>query len=124
MWDGFNKRKFPRLGLQCEILVHPESQTEPVATITENLGIGGVCVILDHHLDRFAACRIRLQITPDLPKVECGGRVVWSVPTRVAKSRKAAFDTGLEFVDIDPRLKEKIRVFIEAEIKRDPALLL
>ena len=113
MWDGFDKRKFPRLALQCEILIHSQTQPRPISTMTENVGIGGLCVILDRELDRFEKCRVRLELKSPYRPIGCLGQIVWTVPTRQVKSRKFRFDTGIEFLDLEPDLQASIRSFIE-----------
>ena len=35
MWDGFNKRKFPRLNLDCEIVIHLKGQEKAIPVKTE-----------------------------------------------------------------------------------------
>jgi Tfp pilus assembly protein PilZ len=121
MWDGFNKRKFPRLALRCEIRIHASQEPQPLVAMTENLGVGGVCVILNKPLERFEKCRIRIELGSGKTEVlECGGRVVWTVPTRVLKDARKHFDTGIEFTDLDAASLDRIRNFIEAEVAKDP----
>ena len=125
IWDGFNQRKFPRLNVRCEISLHPQPDADSMPTQTENIGAGGVCVILPRALERFSRCWIRLGLDDHLPSVDCQGRIVWAVPTQAqAGARKKTFDTGVEFVDIDPSVRELIRRFVDskmAEIKPAPA---
>jgi c-di-GMP-binding flagellar brake protein YcgR len=119
MWDGFNKRKFPRLNIHCEINILSEEEKAPIRTSTENLGVGGVCVILDKPLERFSKCRVKL----DLQHKEflCDAKVVWIVPTRSeAKSTKRRFDTGLEFVGLEPEQLSAIRGYIEKSVQKSP----
>ncbi len=118
MWDGFNKRKFPRVTLQCEIVIHPETQPVPIAAATENLGLGGVCVILDQPLERFANCRVHLSLDEKLPALDCFGRVMWVVPTKTPRERKSRFDTGIEFLNLDPAAKNAIRQFLDARAEK------
>ena len=113
MWDGFNQRKFPRINLQCEVLIQAEELAAPLSTRTENLGAGGVCVILDKSLERFSKCRIRLHLDEKTPVIDCAGKIVWTVPTQSLKSLKKRFDTGIEFVDLEPAGAHRIREFIE-----------
>ena len=121
MWDGFNQRKFPRVNLRCEILIKPEETTEPISAMTQNLGAGGVCVILDRALERFSKCRIRLHLAEKAAQViDCAGKIVWAVPTQEIKSAKKRFDTGIQFLDMDPSHGEKIRDFLEVQAKKSP----
>ena len=114
MWDGFNKRKFPRLNIHCEINIHSDSQKNPILANTENLGIGGVCVILDKALERFSKCRLRLDLNEK--EVDCEAKVVWIVPTREVKSTKKRFDTGLEFVGLEPEQLTLLRSYIQKSV--------
>ena len=113
MWDGFNKRKFPRVNLRCEITIHPEPKNKPILTMTQNLGVGGVCAILDQPLERFSKCRIRLELDENMPPIACEGKIVWIVPTKQMKETKSRFDTGVEFLDMDPQSEQKIKSFIK-----------
>ena len=114
MWDGFNKRKFPRLSLRCEITLYPETPSGPFVTATENVGAGGVCVMLDTALERFSRCRVRLDLGQKTPDLECEGKVVWIVPTKEPKS-KTRFDVGIEFEGLEPVQAEQLKHFLQAE---------
>ena len=114
MWDGFNKRKFPRLSLRCEITIHSEIVSAPVIAATENVGVGGVCVMLDTALERFSKCRVRLDLGHKIPDLECEGKIVWIVPTKEPKA-KTRFDVGIEFEGLEPVQIEQLRHFLQAE---------
>lgn len=116
MWDGFNKRKFPRLSIHCEIDILSAIQKAPIRTDTENIGIGGVCVILDKALERFSHCRITLDLIDE--EVRCDAKVVWVVPTRAGKGSKKRFDTGLEFIGLEPERLSVLRSFIEKSVQK------
>jgi c-di-GMP-binding flagellar brake protein YcgR len=117
MWDGFNKRRFQRINLQCEIAIKSDDVRQPISAITENIGIGGVCVVLDKALERFDRCHVRFEIDKNLPKIESHGRVVWTVPMSDPKSKKSLFDTGIEFVDIDPSIQSVLQDYLEKNAK-------
>ncbi|MCM8774951.1 MAG: PilZ domain-containing protein [Candidatus Omnitrophica bacterium] len=119
MWDGFDKRKFPRLNLRCEIIIQSESKNLlPVRTSTENVGAGGVAVILDHPLERFSRCRLRLELDPSLPQIEGTGRVVWTIPTGSPDFRKKLYDTGIEFVDLEGKDHELLHQFVQSRVQK------
>lgn len=117
MWDGFNKRKFPRVNLKCEITVSEDSSKgEPCHGITENVGMGGVAVILGRQLERFTRCTIRLELNPPSSVVMAKGRVVWTIPTQDSRTRAKCFDTGIEFVDLPAEQSGILREFVERRI--------
>lgn len=122
MWDGFNKRKFPRLALRCEVTILSDLSGKPLVTLTENVGIGGVCIILDHQLERFSKTRLRLDLEEGT-SIECDGRVVWAVPTQGTKPNSKQYDTGIEFTGLDEETSAKIRQYLEAELKKSPSLI-
>ena len=118
MWDGFNKRKFPRLSLRCELTLRNQSAASQVLTgQTENVGAGGVCIILPHPLERFSVVSIRLELDPNLPWIECLGKVVWSVPAREVATQKKSFDTGIEFLKLDPGQQDLIRSYVISRLE-------
>src|SRR5262245_42535232 len=119
MWDGFNQRKFPRLNLRCEIDIVSDAQS-PFHVTTENIGVGGVCVILDKALERFSKCHLRLDVNAK-HDLECEGKIVWIVPTRDSKSSKKRYDTGIEFTGLEPDQLEKLRKYIENNHKKAAA---
>ncbi len=121
MWDGFNQRKFPRINIRCEITIQAKASRQPITTMTENLGLGGVCVILRERLERFAACQLRLELPESGSWIASNGKIVWTVPTRNSKTRTPQFDTGIEFVAIDSDAKDKIRKFLTSLESSKPA---
>ena len=114
VWDGFNKRKFPRVNVNCDIVIHSEVQSAPISAVTENVGVGGVCVVLDQRLRRFEPCRVRLELRTKSPKISCAARVVWVVSTKSPKQRKSRFDTGIEFLDLDQESAARIQKFLDS----------
>jgi len=117
MWDGFNKRKFPRVSLRCELVLKNQPAGQILQVQTENLGAGGLCVILERPLERFSTLSIRLELDRALPWIECLGKVVWTVPSRAIATKKECFDTGIEFVNLEPALQDLIRSFVESRVE-------
>ena len=113
MWDGFDKRRFPRINLPCEITIQSQQSCCPISAVTENIGCGGVSVLLEKPLDRFGRCNVKLELDEKLPKIETAGKVVWTVPTGNLKSKKPLYDTGIEFIDMDPALHQALRSYLE-----------
>ena len=103
MWQGVDRRRFPRVDYPCKVVVFEKGRREKLDTHTENIGQGGVCVKLQKGLSRFTMVELAIYFENGLPAVECDGRVVW-----VVKS-KEEFDTGIEFVN----LKDKDALRIE-----------
>ena len=87
IWDGFNRRKFPRLHYPCEITVHLDTQPKPIHTITDNIGAEGIGVSLKKEYERFSKCHVKLQLDDSLPVIESKGHIVWSIKTKAKKGR-------------------------------------
>ena len=87
---------------------------------SENLGIGGVCVIMERSIERFSKCKIKLDLGEK--PIECEARVVWAVPTREGKASRKRYDIGFEFLNILPQQTQFIRDYLEEEIKKSPEL--
>ena len=117
MWDGFNKRKFPRLNLRCELILRDRPEGEILRAQTENVGAGGVCVILERPLERFSLLSLRLELDPSLPWLESSGKVVWAVSSREAQTKKECFDTGIEFVEMEPAHQDLVRHYVESRVE-------
>lgn len=112
LWDGFNKRKFPRLHLTCEVAIHTTGGQKPLTASTEDVGLGGVSVMLAEPLKRFDRCKISLELKDGEPPIQCTGRSVWVIPSQDRKSAKKHFDTGFEFLDLDESSRKRLRAFI------------
>ncbi len=117
MWDGFNKRKFPRLNLRCEIVLRNQSGAQVLQAQTENLGAGGLCLLLDRALERFSTLTLRLELDKNLPWIECQGKVIWIVPSRGIGAKKDTFDTGIEFLGLEPAEEDLIRSYVESRVE-------
>ena len=113
MWDGFDKRRFPRINLACEIAIESPHAGGTIPAITENIGCGGVCVLLEKPLERFERCSLKLKLSENMPRIETAAKVVWIVPTRDLKSKKLLYDTGIEFEDADPVFQQSVKDYLK-----------
>ena len=68
-WAGLDKRQFPRVNAKCDISIQGRFNN-PLHAHTENLGIGGVCVILKEELERFSDVSLRLALKEENPPTE------------------------------------------------------
>src|SRR3989338_5040573 len=101
LWSGIDRRKFPRASYRCLVTVRKKDTVQTFTTQTENIGIGGVCVILRERLDIFSHVDLILTLLSGMPPLRCGGSVVWAVKsTDHTKAKINCYDTGIEFTDI------------------------
>jgi c-di-GMP-binding flagellar brake protein YcgR len=112
MWDGMNNRKFPRAKCRCTIKLFQTAGGEPISAFTENIGAGGICLILDKGLDVFAPVELELSLPTLKDPLRCNGSVVWVVRKQCAKDT-FVYDTGIEFSDMKPSDKAQLKEFVE-----------
>jgi len=118
MWDGINRRKFPRANYKCVISIRKRLTSNTISTQTENVGAGGICVLIGDDLGLFQGVDLDLFInTVDGPPIKCGGTVVWVVKKTQGKKPGHIYDTGIEFIDIRPEDRERISEVVEEIIK-------
>jgi Tfp pilus assembly protein PilZ len=109
-WQGVDKRIFPRANYPCVVRLRTKGSAEAFNTKTENIGCGGVCVMLPKHVGMFSAVEMEIDIVSENKKIKCDGTVVWVVRRgELGKDRPESFDTGIEFSN----LKEEDRLIID-----------
>lgn len=115
MWEGINQRKFPRVNYKCLIKVATETQEEQIDTMTENIGAGGLCVVLDKDFGLFTTVNLDLAVGEGQDPVNCTGTIVWVVKRHPKDpSDSVTYDTGIEFSDITKGDREKINSLVQS----------
>lgn len=119
MWSGINRRKFPRAEYPCKITVKRKDQdkSNSLSTKTENIGTGGICVILAKDLGIFAPVEIQLDLLDSQSLIECEGTIVWLVAKK--QDKEATFDTGIEFTNLKRKDVDRIDVLVEKLFNKD-----
>jgi hypothetical protein len=113
VWQGFGKRKFPRVEIDCEVYLDLINGNKKLKTQAKNIGVGGVCVNLKEQLRLFQEVEVRiffLQKLNKLTEIICNGLVVWSVKTSVNDEKM--YDVGIELLNLKKQDKDKIEDFI------------
>lgn len=119
MWGGINRRKFPRVHYKCLIHIRKKGSTKTISTRTENIGGGGICVIVADDLGLFQGVNVELDLENGIPDtIKCNGTVVWVVKKHGVKGKNdVLFDTGIEFVDMAASSEARIAKIIEKQLK-------
>lgn len=119
MWNGINRRKFPRANYKCLITIKKRLTPKTLSTQTENIGAGGICVIVKEDLGLFQGVDLELHLEDNRPPIKCGGTVVWVVKKAKPKRKGSfLFDTGIEFIDMRPEDNERISEVVEEILAR------
>ena len=115
MWDGINRRRFPRANYKCSITIKSSGEAPKVIkTMTENIGIGGICVGLKEDLDLFKNVELEVALNDNDSPITCNGSIVWVVKKTGSKNKETmVYDTGIEFIDIKEAYKKRILALVE-----------
>lgn len=114
-WEGMNRRRFPRANYACVVTIRRKGHAEAFNTKTENIGSGGICVMLPKETGIFNPVEIELDIKDTQTMISCNGTIVWVVHrSEFGKEASDSYDTGIEFSD----LKEKDQLRIDKIIKK------
>jgi len=65
-WAGLNQRQFPRIATECDISLSKEGDHAQIRTKTQNLGVGGVCLLLAEEFERFTNVQLSLRFDKSL----------------------------------------------------------
>jgi len=114
MWQGMNRRKFPRVNYPCKVTLLAQGQKEKVFTRIENIGAGGICVMLKKKQERFTPVELSLTLEDERPAIVCDARIVWSI------KKEYEFDTGIEFVGLKDEDSARIERTIEKCLRENP----
>ena len=120
-WDGLNRRKFPRANYPCLIIIrHNHAGPEAMLTHTENIGIGGVCIILKRGIKLFTPVELEIDLLDTTTHIKCEGKVVWSVQRRNSEDKKPSFyDTGVEFINVNMKDQQRVNEVVNRLMKLD-----
>ena len=118
MWNGINRRKFPRASYKCLITIRKRLTAKTISTHTENIGAGGICVLIKEDLGLFQGVDLELFLEDKHPQIKCGGTVVWVVKKSEPKQKGSyIYDTGVEFIDVRPEDRDRISEAVEEILK-------
>ncbi len=119
MWNGIDRRKFPRANYSCLITIKKRLTAKTISTHTENIGAGGICVLVKEDLGLFQGVDLEINLEDMSPTVKCGGTIVWVVKKANPKSKgNVLYDTGVEFIDIRPADQDRITGIVESILKK------
>ncbi len=115
-----DQRKFPRVSYKCLIRVVIDGQEKEIDTFTENIGGGGICVVLDEDLGLFSEVSLEMFLGDYTKPITCRGTIVWIVKRRpVSEGEIARYDTGIEFMNIKDEDKEHIAQLVQSILEAD-----
>jgi c-di-GMP-binding flagellar brake protein YcgR len=112
VWNGIEKRRFVRANFPCKIVISTPAQ-HTIVTHTENIGAGGIRVIIDEKLE--ISSMVGLEIHLNNERIKSQSRIVWVIETQKSSPDKnVRYDTGIEFYQINDEDRKIINNFVEA----------
>jgi len=120
MWRGLERRRFPRVNYKCLVIMNEGSGQRQLTGYAQNIGVGGLCVILDEETKRFDDVSVKLTLDDGGSLLECAGKVVWSIRRSDVKDKKliTRFDIGIEFIDLPGKERARIERVINRRVQR------
>jgi len=117
-WNGQERRRFPRANFPCKIVISSPPQVgappQELVSHTDNIGEGGIRVILEKRLSYSDTVGLDLYLSKDKP-IKCKGRVIWSrEKMNPLEGQPIMFDTGIEFTTISDSDREYIAKMVDA----------
>jgi len=113
VWQGMNQRRFPRIKSRCDVKLQQGRGSTAISTVTENVGLGGLCVLLNRRMDLFASVELELYIDDGQSPIKTRGTVVWVVPRGALDKRKSSFDTGIEFSGLSADDRARLEALLD-----------
>lgn len=105
------------MSYKCRIRVSGDSGDEVIDTQTENIGAGGICVVLDRAFELFEKVNVEVFLDEKTAPLTCSGTVVWVVKRHPAGPSNAVegfkYDTGIEFSGLTAEDRVKISALVE-----------
>lgn len=115
IWEGINQRKFPRVNYKCLIRVSKDGREEVIDTFTENIGAGGICVILERNFGLFEEVDLKVFLGEKEGPIACKGTIVWVVKRHPANAAEPVrYDTGIEFQDIIEKDRQRVASLVSS----------
>ncbi|MDP3142904.1 MAG: PilZ domain-containing protein [Candidatus Omnitrophota bacterium] len=118
-WEGMDRRKFPRANYPCLLIVRRDHiAPEALLTHTENIGVGGVGIIIKRELNLFAPVELELDLLDMQQHIKCEGKIVWVVRRKEnAQVKPLFFDVGIEFSNLSEKDHKRIEFIVNRLIK-------
>ncbi len=115
MWDGVDRRIFPRAHYPCLITIR-KNFPPPQATLTntEDISVGGVRIIIGKRIELMTEIDLEIDLKDTLPTIILRGTVSWvkeAPPGR--KGKPPRYDTGIKFITLKNEYRRRIQHVVE-----------
>ena len=107
--DDIERRRFPRRTLVCKITAIFGERLLMLSSHTENVGIGGIRVILQEKLHISTEVEIELFLEDREKPLKSKGQIIWVRELNPEKIQPRFFDTGIKFIGMNSSDQELLR---------------
>jgi len=109
-WNGSERRNFVRIVILCKVRVIANSRT--FFSHTENIGEGGVKIVLREELEPRTMVELQIMISPE-KTIKCMGEIRWVAKKMESIEKQySLFDLGVHFTEIDDSDRLYIRKLV------------
>ncbi len=125
-WDGFNRRRFPRLLYPClvKLITSHGAEQDAFLTHTENIGVGGICIIAKREIPLLTPVQVEVDLLEETNHLFARGRVAWVVRRRSMEEVKPLFyDIGIGFEGLAAKDKARLGATITQFIQKGYKIL-
>lgn len=112
------KRQFPRAVIPCKISTVFAERVLVLNSHTENIGVGGIKVILEEKLHVSTEVDLDLFLLDKEKPLKCKGKIVWVDEITPVEIRPRLFDTGIEFTQISDFDKQEVVKFVNTLLSK------
>ena len=125
IWDGRNRRKFPRVAFPCLIKIRSsEGKKDAMLCHTENLSVGGARVILKQTVKFGSAIDVEIDLMDAGEHLCCAGKVVWSEQRKETEALKPLFyDIGIEFIKVSAADRKRLEAVVGHHLRQNKEVL-
>ena len=108
------RRRFPRLitSADVEYTILEKKALQEKDTVSKNISAGGICLIVYEKIELGSLLDLKIRLEDINYVALVKGRVVWSSYFTFDADKKARYDLGIEFIEINESDRQKISKYI------------
>ncbi len=120
MWDGVDRRDFPRAEYPCLITIRKTAfPNQAILTHTKNISVGGVRVLIRENIKVGTEVDLELDLKDTLPTILSKGTISWveEIPSG-QRHRQPYYDTGIRFFGLKREYKMRVEKIVEHHLRK------
>jgi len=110
------RRGFPHAKVTCKISIVSGDKPLVFTSHTENIGAGGIRVIIAEKIEYDKAIDLELFLLDREKPLKCKGQIVWAREIKPTEVNPRLFDTGIQFIEISESDRKEIKNFVDTVI--------